>query len=63
MKRISIADAATRLAISPQAVRVHMADGSLPIGYVTGKKRKTYVVFEEKVNAIMEGAKHEQDFF
>lgn len=55
MQRITVNQAAQMLCLSPQAVRVHMADGTLPIGFVIGKKRKTYTVFQEKVQEMIKG--------
>ena len=51
-QRLTVAQAAELLQISPQMVRYHMEIGSLPIGRVLGHSgghRKTYLIYRELV--------------
>lgn len=52
MERLTVAQAAELLQISPQMVRHHMELGSLPIGRVLGHSgghRKTYLIYRELI--------------
>lgn len=49
MTRITIEEAAKELGISRQLLRILMQKGKLDIGFVIDGKRKTYVIFEEKL--------------
>jgi len=57
MKRITIKNAAYQLGMSPQAVRVQIDRGLLPIGKalpsVQGGGRKTYYVYQEYVDDFL----------
>lgn len=58
MERITVTEAARMLGISPQAVRVQMQRGILPIGKVfegiTGEK-SMYLIYRERVERFMNG--------
>lgn len=56
MERISVAETAKLLGMSPQSVRVQMRRGNLPIGKalpsVSGKGWR-YLIFREKLNEFI----------
>ena len=55
LKRITVAEAAKRLGIPEQAVRTGVDQGVLPIGYATGKRKKTYYIFEDFLERYVNG--------
>ena len=52
---LTVSEAAKMLGMSPHQVRTHMKNGTLPIGIVVGSKRKTFVIYREKVEEIIGG--------
>ena len=56
-ERISTEEAAKKLNITPQLLRLSMQRGQLPIGMVLGEgKRLTYVIYREKVEKVLQEA-------
>lgn len=58
--------AAELLGSTPQTVRLQMANGNLPIGFVfPGKKRNRYIITKEKFKEVTgidaEGSTHEKE--
>lgn len=49
MERVSISEAAALMGVSKQTVRILMLTKSIDIGFVTGRGRKTYVIFRPKL--------------
>ena len=52
---LTVSEAAQMLGMSPHQVRTHMKNGTLPIGIVVGSKRKTFVIYREKVRELIGG--------
>lgn len=52
---LTVSEAARMLGMSPHQVRTHMKNGTLPIGIVVGSKRKTFVIYKEKVEELIGG--------
>lgn len=57
MKRITVDEASKIIGITPQALRLGIVSGSIPVGncFKNRGRKKTYLVYEELVNEFMRG--------
>lgn len=53
--RITVEEASKMMGVSPQAIRVQMQMGLIDIGYVFGNRKRTYVIYKEKVERLIHG--------